>query len=89
MGRTAGQRLTAHAQSKVKGLLRAATRSTRRDQRIADGAGVAFKPAGRVFREWLAVDDADRRKWRGLLDEARTLFSHNEGAVRIRSSTLS
>ena len=39
---------------------------------IDEGTGSEFKPAGRVFREWLAVNQADRKRWRRLLDEART-----------------
>ena len=38
---------------------------------IAAGSGAPFAPAGRVFREWLAVPRADRRRWRALLAEAR------------------
>ncbi len=43
-------------------------------QRVAElieaGVGRPFGPAGKVFREWLAVPKADRRRWRGLLREA-------------------
>ncbi len=38
---------------------------------IAAGHGQAFAPAGRVFREWVALPRPDRRRWRGLLTEAR------------------
>jgi uncharacterized protein (TIGR02453 family) len=44
---------------------------------IQDGHGEPFAPAGRVFREWVAVTRPDRRRWRALLDEAR---SHAAGA---------
>jgi hypothetical protein len=40
-------------------------------QIIASGHGEAFAPAGRVFREWVAVPRPDRRRWRSLLAEAR------------------
>lgn len=40
-------------------------------QLIAAGHGEAFAPAGRVFREWVAVPKPDRLRWRGLLTEAR------------------
>jgi uncharacterized protein (TIGR02453 family) len=40
-------------------------------QLIDAGHGEAFAPAGRVFREWVAVPRPDRRRWRGLLAEAR------------------
>jgi uncharacterized protein (TIGR02453 family) len=38
---------------------------------VAAGEGEPFAPAGRVFREWVAVPRPDRRRWRGLLGEAR------------------
>jgi uncharacterized protein (TIGR02453 family) len=38
---------------------------------IAVGDGEPFAPAGRVFREWVAVPRPDRRRWRSLLVEAR------------------
>jgi hypothetical protein len=31
--------------------------------------GRAFAPAGRVFKEWLAVPDVNRRRWMALLRE--------------------
>lgn len=40
-------------------------------QLIAAGDGEPFAPAGRVFREWVAVHRPDRRRWRRLLSEAR------------------
>lgn len=41
-------------------------------QVIAGGRGEPFAPAGRVFREWVAVPLPDRRRWRALLREAQT-----------------
>ncbi|WP_021591434.1 hypothetical protein [Actinomadura welshii] len=38
---------------------------------IADGRGRPFAPAGRTFREWVALPSPDRRLWRALLEEAR------------------
>ena len=38
---------------------------------VSDGTGEPFAPAGRVFREWIAVPRPDRRRWRALLAEAR------------------
>jgi hypothetical protein len=38
---------------------------------VDDGTGEPFAPAGRVFREWLAVPRPDRRRWLALLAEAR------------------
>jgi uncharacterized protein (TIGR02453 family) len=40
-------------------------------QLIAVGVGEPFAPAGRVFREWVALPRPDRRRWRSLLAEAR------------------
>ncbi len=33
-------------------------------------AGDPFAPAGKVFREWIAITNVDRDLWRALLDEA-------------------
>jgi hypothetical protein len=38
---------------------------------IARGEGEPFAPADRVFREWVALPRADRRRWRTLLTEAK------------------
>jgi hypothetical protein len=38
---------------------------------VASGEGELFAPAGRVFREWVAVPGADRRRWRSLLAQAK------------------
>ncbi len=40
------------------------------DELIEQGVGAPFAPAGKVFREWVAVAVPDRRLWSGLLDEA-------------------
>jgi uncharacterized protein (TIGR02453 family) len=40
-------------------------------QLIATGDGEPFAPAGRTFREWVALPRPDRRRWRRLLAEAR------------------
>ena len=36
---------------------------------IEAGVGQPFAPAGKVFKEWLAVPKSDRRRWRTLLRE--------------------
>jgi hypothetical protein len=36
---------------------------------IEKGAGMAFAPAAKVFKEWLSVPKPDRRRWRALLRE--------------------
>jgi hypothetical protein len=38
---------------------------------IAAGEGEPFAPAGRVFRQWVALPRPDRDRWRALLAEAR------------------
>ena len=40
------------------------------DALIATGTGQPFAPAGKVFREWIAIPPADRRRWRALLRES-------------------
>ena len=39
------------------------------DQLIAEGVGRPFAPAGKVFREWVSVPEADSRQWDSLLRE--------------------
>ena len=36
---------------------------------IAEGVGASFAPAGRVFKEWVAVGRARSERWSGLLRE--------------------
>ena len=44
---------------------------TRVAELVEQGVGRPFAPAGKVFREWVAVPvDADDAVWSGLLDEA-------------------
>lgn len=40
------------------------------DQLIADGDGLPFAPAKRVFREWVRVPARDEALWRALLGES-------------------
>lgn len=37
---------------------------------VASGEGEPFAPAGRVFREWVAITDRDERRWGRLVDES-------------------
>jgi len=37
---------------------------------VRTGTGDQFAPAGKVFREWVAIPTIDRRLWRTLLAEA-------------------
>ena len=44
-----------------------------RVQELIDlGYGQAFAPAGRVFREWVLVQERDDQRWAGLMAEARS-----------------
>lgn len=36
---------------------------------IEAGVGQPFGPAGKIFKEWLAVPEPNRRRWRQLLRE--------------------
>lgn len=38
---------------------------------IAAGTGESFAPAGKVFKEWVAIESPDEGLWRELLDEGR------------------
>jgi hypothetical protein len=48
-------------------------------QLIDAGHGQPFAPAGRTFREWVALPVADPRRWEDLLAEAR---DHAAGPAR-------
>ena len=39
---------------------------------IDEGVGLAFAPAGKVFREWVELPDLDEPTWEGLLEESMT-----------------
>lgn len=45
------------------------------DALIADGTGLAFAPAKKVFREWVQVPGRDEPMWRALLAEAHDFVS--------------
>jgi hypothetical protein len=42
---------------------------------IQAGTGVPFAPAGRTFREWVAIPMEDEETWSALIAEARTFVS--------------
>ena len=52
-------------------ILKEETGSTNDDLKalVASGVGQPFAPAGRVFREWVAVSVEHRDAWSGLLEE--------------------
>lgn len=45
---------------------------------IDAGKGEPFAPAGRTFREWVAVPVPDRARWSALLDEAKAFAAEGE-----------
>jgi hypothetical protein len=50
--------------------------SERVTELVDAGIGDPFAPAGKVFREWVAISTPDRDLWSGLLAEAVT-FARN------------
>jgi hypothetical protein len=38
--------------------------------RIQAGSGEPFAPAGKVFREWLAMEPGDEQAWRSAMADA-------------------
>jgi hypothetical protein len=50
--------------------------SERVDELVGNGTGDEFAPAGKVFREWVAIPTPDRHLWQALLTEAVT-FARN------------
>lgn len=40
------------------------------DELIASGIGAPFAPAGRVFREWVAISAEHLDRWEGLVTES-------------------
>lgn len=43
------------------------------DELIAAGTGRPFAPAGRIFKEWVAVPEPNARRWEQLLREGIAL----------------
>ncbi len=41
--------------------------------------GLSFAPNGRVFREWIAIEEPDEAIWRGYLLEAKAFVGNNAG----------
>ena len=42
---------------------------------VDDGVGLAFAPAGRVFREWVAFPQQDEGRWSALMAEGRAFVT--------------
>lgn len=40
------------------------------DEMVASGEGRAFAPAGRTFKEWVAIPAQDFERWEPLLEQA-------------------
>ena len=49
--------------------------AARVEEMVEAGNGAPFAPAGKVFREWVLVENRDETVWLGLLDEARAFAS--------------
>lgn len=49
------------------------------DELVASGRGLAFAPAGKRFREWVAIPYEKRRTWRGHLDAALAFVTDGAG----------
>lgn len=45
------------------------------DELISTGAGQSFAPAGKVFKEWVLVEDFDAEEWDALLRESVAFVS--------------
>jgi hypothetical protein len=52
--------------------------TARVDQLIADGSGGAVAPAGRRFREWVAIPADDFQQWPSFLAEARAFVAERQ-----------
>lgn len=46
---------------------------------VDDGEGEHFAPAGRTFRQWVALPRPDRDLWEALLREARAFVAEQTG----------
>ena len=68
--RLAGQFLASYDEK--AGRLLVKLPSERVAELVGTGTGDQFAPAGRVFREWVAIATIDRQLWRTLLAEAVT-----------------
>ena len=51
------------------------------DELIAQGVGQPFAPAGRRFREWVAIAAPDRALWQQLIAEAHQFVAAESGAA--------
>lgn len=57
--------------------------AARVEQLIEAGRGEPFAPAGRTFREWVAIPANDDQSWAPLLDEALS-FAESGGSANAR-----
>lgn len=46
---------------------------------VDQGVGQPFAPAGRVFKEWVAVPKPDAKLWRALLEEGTAFVARPAG----------
>lgn len=45
------------------------------DELVDDGEGLAFAPAGKVFKEWVAIPGYDKQMWTELIEESIAFVS--------------
>lgn len=69
-----GEEFLALPDFKGSGMVVKLTRE-RVEELIEQGVGEPFAPAGRTFKEWVALPDPDRARWAALLDEGVSLAS--------------
>lgn len=54
---------------------------------VESRVGEKFSPAGRTFREWVALPSPDRRRWRSVLREAERFARRDQGPTLARTSS--
>ncbi len=42
---------------------------------VENGQGSPFAPNGRVFKEWVSINEIDKKRWKQLLNEAKEFVS--------------
>ncbi len=45
---------------------------------VDSGTGLAFAPAGKVFREWVAIPGHDTEQWYALIEESIAFVGPSE-----------
>lgn len=55
------------------------------DELVEEGVGQPFAPAGKVFREWIAIPETNRRRWKQILVEAIAFVAPTNDSDNSRS----